>query len=368
MRMADADVVTMRLGNSIKPAKGDLWAQFLGPVLLPGEELQLLLKGNLGGLTDDLVAVTNIRLLAAQTVEHCRVRDQIPLSAIQSVAPAGSRMGRSAVGLTMRDGSTRRIKLDAMRGAGDDEHLAGNTILGLLRAEVPAGLQAASADNQARWDAEANRLAQAKEGVWPGTTVLGSRPRAKAAETVLAHCRPGEIPWLIVASLAEGLLAAFDDRVIIVKTGVMTALQAGALGGGRTSTFAFDHITGMEYNSGFFNGVLEILTPSYSGGANNDYWKGLGKSANKDTNNPHALSNTLPLDKRTHAQALPHLNELRARISQSKKINVTVEHAPAPVAAGGSLAEQLAQLAALRDSGVLDADEFQAAKRKLLGP
>ena len=147
----------------------------------------------------------------------------------------------------------------------------------------------------------------------------------------------------------------------------MTALQAGALGGGRKSTFAFDHITGIEYNSGLVNGVLEILTPSYSGGANNDYWKGLGKSTNANANNPHALSNTLPLDKRTHAQALPHLNELRARISQSKRISVTVEHAPAPASpAGGGLAEQLAQIAALRDSGVLDADEFQAAERKLL--
>ena len=36
--------------------------------------------------------------------------------------------------------------------------------------------------------------------------------------------QPGETPWLIIASLREGLLAAFDDRVIIVKNGVVTAL------------------------------------------------------------------------------------------------------------------------------------------------
>ena len=363
--MVDAAGVAMALGSGIKPAKGDVWAQSLGAVLLPGERIHLLVKGNLGGMTDDLVAVTSIRLLAAQTVEHCRVRDQIPLADIQSVAPAGSRIGRHAVGLTLRDGSTRRLGLVAMRGAGEDEQLAGNTILELLHADVPAELRAASAEHRERQAADAARLAQAKEGLWPGTIVIGSRPRAKAAETVLGHCRPGETPWLIIASLAEGLLAAFDDRVIIVKTGVLTNLQAGSFGGGRTSTFPFDHITGIEYNAGMINGVLEILTPSYSGTANKDYWKGLGKSTNADTNNPHALSNTLPLDKRTHAQALPHLNELRARISQSKRITVTVEHAPA--ASPGGLAEQLGQIAALRDSGVLDESEFQAAKRKLLG-
>ncbi len=363
--MADAEPVTA-YGNGIKQAKGDLWAQALGPALLPGERIHLLVKGSLGGLADDLVAVTDLRLLAAQTVQHCRVCDEIPLSDIRSVAPARSRLGQHAVALTMADGQTRRIKLTALRGAAEDEHLAGNTVLGLLRAEVPAELRAARDHEQQQRAEHATRLAQAREGIWPpGTTVVGSRPRAKAAETVMQHCRPGEAPWLIVASLGEGVLAAFDDRLVLVKTGLVTALQAGALGGGRTTTFAFDHVTGIEYNSGLINGVLEILTPSYSGTANKDFWRGLGKDPNRDTNNPHALSNTLPLDKATHSQALPHLNELRARIAQSKRITVTVEHAPAPAADG--LSEQLARLAALRDTGVLDADEFAAAKRSLLG-
>ena len=153
------------LGSGIKPAKGDLWAQSLGAVLLPGEQIHLLVKGNLGGMTDDLVAVTSIRLLAAQTVEHCRVRDQIPLTDLQHVAPAGSRMGRRSVGLTPRDGSTRRLGLVALRGAGEDEQLACNTILGLLCAEVPAELQAASTQHRERQAADAARLAQAKEGL-----------------------------------------------------------------------------------------------------------------------------------------------------------------------------------------------------------
>ncbi len=358
----------MRFGSGIKDSKGEVWAQALRPALLPGESIVLLVKGNLGGLTDDLTAVTNLRLLTAQTAQHCRVRGELHLDEIRSAAPAGSRVGRKGVTLTLRNGEQRRLTLSAMR-AGDDEAVVADTVNALLRAEMAPELRSARDADQAARVEHSARLEAAKQGRWPqGVVVVGSRPRAKGAETIVAHCRPGEIPWLIIASLGEGVLAAFDDRLIIVKTGAITAFQAGALGGGRVTTFPYDHVTGIEYNSGLLTGVLEILTPSYSGTENKDYWRGLGRNPNSDVNNPRALSNTLPLDKPTHAQALPHLNELRQRISQSKRVHVTVEQpVPASAPAPAGLAEQLAQLAQLRDAGALDDAEFSAAKQRLLG-
>ncbi len=139
--------------------------------------------------------------------------------------------------------------------------------------------------------------------------------------------------------------------------------MAGSLGGERSATFHFTDITGIEYNSGFMNGVLEVLTPSYSGTANRDYWTGVSASRNADSNNPWTPSNTLPLAKLEYTQYLAEINELKSRISKSKQQSVQVVVAPA---AANGLADQLAKLAELRDSGVLSDEEFGAAKTRLL--
>ena len=356
--------VTMRLGSAIKPDKGDLWAQALTPNLLSGEHVRLLVKGRLSNLTDDLIAVTDLRVLAAQTTQHCRVREELALAEISGAEPGRTRLGGHGVTLSTPSGESRRISLSAMRGAGDDEPLVAGTIQDLLRAEISPELAAARLDDEALRSDELQRLTDARQGLWPGTIVVGSRPRSKAAETVIAHCGPRESPWLIIGSLGAGVLAAFEDRLILVKTGAITAIGAGSFGGARVTSFAFDHITGIEYNSGMLNGVLEVLTPSYSGSANKDFWRGTGRSPNSDSNSPFALSNTLPLSKSEHAQALPHLNELRRRIADSKRVNVTFTQEPA--APGSGLVAELEKLANLRDAGVLDDEEFRAAKQRLL--
>lgn len=58
------------------------------------------------------------------------------------------------------------------------------------------------------------------------------------------------------------MLAAFDDRLLIVKTGAMTGFMAGSLGGGRISTFPYAEITGVEYNAGMLNGSWKSSPPA----------------------------------------------------------------------------------------------------------
>ena len=91
----------------------------------------------------------------------------------------------------------------------------------------------------------------------------------------------------------------------MIKVGLATSFMAGALGGGRITTFPFTEITGIEYNAQILSGVLEVLTPSYQGTANKDYWRGTNKSRNADANDPWTLSNTLPLARSTYNAALP---------------------------------------------------------------
>ena len=62
-------------------------------------------------------------------------------------------------------------------------------------------------------------LSGAAAGLWTGNAAFSST-RGEGYDPGAAQ---GDA-WLIIATLREGLLAAFDDRVIIVKNGVVTAL------------------------------------------------------------------------------------------------------------------------------------------------
>ncbi|MDT0213926.1 SHOCT domain-containing protein [Rothia sp. ARF10] len=361
----------MNLGNGIKPQKGALWAQALAPALLPGETIHLLVKGRAGGMLDDLVAITDLRVLSAQTQNHCRVKAETHLRDIAGIQQAAV-MGSSAVQMTLHSGEKLRIVL-AMVIGGNNVDLVLTTLQQLLTAGPPAHLQQAFQTQQESAQNAQARRAAAEEGIWPNSVVVGSRPRKKAAASILAHAHAGEEPWLIIGSLGAGVLAAFADRLVLIKTGAVTSAMAGSFGGERATTFYFHEITGIEYNSGLMSGVLEILTASYSGTANKDFWRGTFQSRNADSNDPYTLSNTMPLSKSEHAEAQPHLNELRHRITQFKR-TVAVEAAPAstttpppPAPSNPSgLADEITKIAALRDSGILTEDEFQAAKARIL--
>ena len=145
--------------------------------------------------------------------------------------------------------------------------------------------------------------------------------------------------------------------------------MAGAIGGGRVTTFMYPDITGIEYNGGFLNGVLEILTPSYQGTRNADYWRGTFASRNADANDPWVLSNTLPLNKGLYEQARPHIEGMRQLIAEAKRpvgretTGVSEGHG----STGPNLADEIERLVELHRQGALNDDEFRQAKQALLG-
>lgn len=203
---------------------------------------------------------------------------------------------------------------------------------------------------------------------WPNARYEGTFPNKKTIVAIEQHCGDGEAPWLILGSAGAGALVAWSDRIMIIKTGAFTGFMAGTLGGGRATTFFFPDITGLEFNGQMMSGVLEILTASYQGTANKDYWKGTMASRNADANDPYTLSNTLPLPKQQYNASAGSLNKLRSMIAASKGRGpatqaVTVHH-PAQVAQ--SVADQLTKLAELRNAGALSDAEFAAAKAQLL--
>lgn len=342
--------MTVEYGKKVKPEKGAKLLNGLVADLLPGEQPLFLTKGlQLRPTPADHLLVTTHRVVG---VHAGKVKAEFSYSQPLTLTCDPS---RQEVTVSGPHGSY------VFRAVTKDDHERLSAVVAHAQATTdPDAIRAATMERDFAPGALVDR---AKVRNWPNTRVVGSRLSSKASQAVARLCE-GEDPWFVlVSSGASGVLAAWDDRLAIVKTGALTSFMAGSLGGERSAVFHFTDITGIEYNSGIMNGVLEILTPSYSGGGNKDFWRGSTRSANADSNNPFTLSNTLPLAKSEYRDAAEPLGELRRRISAAKQRPTS---APAPAPAGSSLAEELIKLAGLRDAGVLTEEEFAAAKARLL--
>jgi hypothetical protein len=203
---------------------------------------------------------------------------------------------------------------------------------------------------------------------WISSLIVGGRLSLRASEALDRCCNQDE-PWFILAPTGVGgLLAAFSDRLVIIKVGFLTSLMAGSWGGERSTTFFYKDINAIEYNSGWVTGVLEILTASYNGTANRDYWRGTSRSRNANSNDPFVLSNTLPLSKSEYKKSIPQLKQLRTLIAcseDSTRLSQTTE-IQSEDAHQRSVADELRSLISLRDSGELSESEFQALRNRII--
>ena len=174
----------------------------------------------------------------------------------------------------------------------------------------------------------------------------------------------GKPPWLVVAAGTDGALAAYEDELIIAKTGAMTGFMSSATGGGRITHFPYRQIVAIEYNGGFTAGVLEVLTASYDGGMNKDNW-GI-KAPNSSGGDPRQQNNTLPIMKSTYKELSSDLNRIRQLIEKSHEVKISADSISI-AAPQIDLIAQIQKLAELKDSGILSVEEFESAKQKLLG-
>lgn len=213
---------------------------------------------------------------------------------------------------------------------------------------------------------------------WPHTKTPTGPPNKAGGLIILQHCHEGEEPWFIFTAFGAGCMACFSDRLMIVKGGNMQGLMAGTMFGSRSTTFYYHDINALEFNKQFGGSVLEVLTASYQGTANHDFWRGSTKSRNANSGDPHTLSNTLPCSNGEYTRARAEMSELRERIAAAKRGNAAatmpaVSATPpilpspgAPAASSDDLVSRLAKLAELREAGILTDEEFAAAKARLL--
>lgn len=119
-------------------------------------------------------------------------------------------------------------------------------------------------------------------------------------------------------------MACFDDRLRIIKGENMQGFMAGTMFGSRSTTFCYHDINAIEFNKQLLGSVLEVLTSSYQGTTNHDFWRGAGSIRNANTGDPWTLSNTLPINNSEYMRARAEMSELRQRIAVTKQTTVNV--------------------------------------------
>ena len=89
----------------------------------------------------------------------------------------------------------------------------------------------------------------------PDQTALNVLP-PKTAKFAVEHIGSEEAVHVVLVGGGSQALIALDERLIIVKPGLM----AGASFGARVTSFAYRDISAVEVNTGMMNGVIEVIT------------------------------------------------------------------------------------------------------------
>jgi hypothetical protein len=168
----------------------------------------------------------------------------------------------------------------------------------------------------------------------------------------------GEEPSIVFGTWFSGILAAWDDRVAIIKQGLLTGFVMGSKQ--QSNLFYLDDVSNITIEKfgtfGLGGGAIQIVTPS-------------NPSVDLSKHSP-SMAGVLPnvyfwtdFDSRAYQELGTKLQSLliahKARKSQKGN--------SAPSANASSLSQELRELREMFETGVLTEDEFSKAKAKLLG-
>jgi hypothetical protein len=199
---------------------------------------------------------------------------------------------------------------------------------------------------------------------WPAAALPLGPPDTVASRTIRAYCLDTESPWLIIRAAEGATLAAFDDRLLIVKPSEFSCRLVGGHTGDWSSLFYFHDITDIDYGQ-----AIHILTAGYQG-------LNSGQAAAQHHGPPDApainlftMSNTVSVEPHELTLCLPYLNELQRRISDvipSEDNDFDDSSGNGLTPAPADIAGQIERLVALQESGSLTDDHFAAALARVL--
>lgn len=179
------------------------------------------------------------------------------------------------------------------------------------------------------------------------TDALDRYPKLRTA--LAPALQAGEAVKVVVEGAYSQFVVGTDRRVIVYKRGFM----AGATFGNKLTSWEYRNITGIQLDSHMASGVL-IVRAAGEEKIQASYWAS-GKGSAKQA--PNAIT----FARKPNAEIQAAVAALRQLIAEAQS-----GAAPAAGPAASDGIEQLKQLAQLRDSGILSADEFEAKKREIL--
>jgi hypothetical protein len=143
-------------------------------------------------------------------------------------------------------------------------------------------------------------------------------------------------------------LVCLDDRLVIIKAG----FHAGTTFGSMAATIFYQDVTGIQLRMHLVSGWIEISSPSFQGRERKHTRQ--PRSSDRDV---YKLPNCVPINRRHAGAYQAPLAELRRLVAAAKQSD-----------AQERVVAELERLAALRRGGLLDDEEFAAAKARILEP
>jgi hypothetical protein len=192
---------------------------------------------------------------------------------------------------------------------------------------------------------ELRRFPTADEGV--AAQVVKLRERVKTA--LGEHLTDGETIQVVIRGLGGQAIVGTKTRAIVLKPG----WRAGATFGAEVTAWGYKNLLGVQVHKGMLTGAVVLQGPGQTG-------RSTSAHRNKD-DDPHKAPNAIPIN--------AEWNLVKAGAA---KLGALIDSAhsgadsPQPPPAATSMADELAKLGELRNSGVLSDEEFSVAKQRLL--
>ncbi|MYV31211.1 SHOCT domain-containing protein [Rhodococcus sp. JT-3] len=371
----------------LKTKTVEKWVRAVEPLLVPGESMWALVKATRLSPMTEALAITNCRLIAFTSIERepsKRIKlvahgDDILSFEFRSKAGSVSLWVRTA-NAENNFGTVHSDDVEFTRHYVNHLQSSGSAV------SFKEGHTAANEDGSGSYNAQGLPAASIDpvELSARGAIPVFGTPLTGRWWTMLRNHAPDERPWLVISGIEMGLLAAFGDHLVIAKTEGFVATANSAI---RTTVFPFAQITHVGCEKVSVGGMIQVLC-----GPNDGPYTRAEK--------PRVIDpNCLPIPKNTFIQATPSINELRLRIWETQpdavakprppaaaqppttstaqsasnfalqssiEVHAETREEPVPVVlatrAKSGLAGELADLAELHQQGVIDDDEFRAAK------
>lgn len=295
------------LSPGVDSARAAEWKKALQPVLLEGEEVRAFARSR-SHLVRDGIAFTNARIFTFYSTATAgqRIVDWVGNDKIGKLTFA-IKVLRSHGHLSTPDGG---ISLGAVAKAEVSfiqEQVAAAKKAG-IGPEVSEAMELLELE-MAIQKLEKQELLEGREKV----PVVGDALKPAQWESIHTCARGNELPWLVLSNGGSGIIAAFEDRLVVIKGGMMSSVASGSITLGGSATFRYSDITSIQHIGKQMDGTIEIVTPT-----NPSLTMSL-MDGQKLEDERWKRSNCVPMPRILYGTWSPHLDRIGERIAAARR-------------------------------------------------